>query len=136
GGDVSQQSNGETAVGIEVFANNEIRIDRIQILLNGRQIPDLSFTRESHPELFSEGSMQFRHHFSFKLKEDTHIIAVASGTFFKADLDAVEVISRNKQTQPTAVSNPVFVDVDGGGFQANMDKLGRSLPKGKINISE
>jgi hypothetical protein len=29
---------------------------------------------------------------------------------------------------PTAVSNPIFVDVDGNGFQANGDILGHPLP--------
>ena len=29
---------------------------------------------------------------------------------------------------PTAISNPIFVDVDGGGFKANGDTLGHPLP--------
>jgi hypothetical protein len=29
---------------------------------------------------------------------------------------------------PIAVSNPIFVDVDGGGFQPNGDDLGVPLP--------
>ena len=30
---------------------------------------------------------------------------------------------------PIAVSNPIFVDVDGNGFQANHDELDAPLPK-------
>jgi hypothetical protein len=30
---------------------------------------------------------------------------------------------------PIAVSNPIFVDVDGNGFQHNGDELGLPLPK-------
>ena len=30
---------------------------------------------------------------------------------------------------PIAVSNPIFVDVDGGGFQPNGDELGIPLPR-------
>ncbi len=29
---------------------------------------------------------------------------------------------------PVAVSNPIYVDVDGGGFKANGDTLGAPLP--------
>ena len=29
---------------------------------------------------------------------------------------------------PTAISNPIFVDADGGGFKANGDTLGHPLP--------
>jgi hypothetical protein len=29
---------------------------------------------------------------------------------------------------PTAVSNPIFCDVDGAGFKSNGDMLGRPLP--------
>jgi hypothetical protein len=30
--------------------------------------------------------------------------------------------------EPTAVTNPIYVDVDGDGFQANKDTLDHPLP--------
>jgi hypothetical protein len=37
---------------------------------------------------------------------------------------------RNAGIMPIAVSNPIFVDVDGDGFQPNYDRLGVALPSG------
>ena len=34
--------------------------------------------------------------------------------------------------RPVAVSNPIFVDVDGGGFKANGDTLGNLPLKGGL----
>ena len=34
----------------------------------------------------------------------------------------------HEKDKPTAVSNPIFVDVDGNGFTANKDMLGAPLP--------
>jgi hypothetical protein len=34
----------------------------------------------------------------------------------------------HENDKPTAVSNPIFVEVDGGGFRPNKDTLGAPLP--------
>ena len=35
---------------------------------------------------------------------------------------------KRESDKPIAVSNPIFVDVDGGGFKPNKDTLGMPLP--------
>ena len=59
------------------------------------------------------------------LGEDTHIIVAAAGE----GLEMGPVLGPTwGKRMPIAVSNPIFVDVDGGGFRPNGDRLGVSLP--------
>ncbi|MFM7130365.1 MAG: hypothetical protein ACKO0V_13520, partial [bacterium] len=59
------------------------------------------------------------------LNGDAHIIAVAAGEGLK--LGPVMGPDWGKQA-PAAVSNPVYVDVDGNSFKPNKDTLGHPLP--------
>jgi hypothetical protein len=112
-------------MNIEVYANNEIEIDRVQVLVNGRQDKNLNFTIESNPGLFTQGSRQFLHTFPLIIEKDANVIVVATGK--KRPLD--ERLSRKETLQfPIAVANPFFIDVKGDGYTANKDTLGESLP--------
>lgn len=123
--------NGEVELSVSVQCPNWFSVDTVFVLLNGRAREDLIFTAESHPDLFREegqGGQKrqvFRRDIQLKLNADTHIIAVAGnsqstlGPFMGPQWGAAP---------PAALTNPIFVDVDGGGFTANQDKLGRPLP--------
>ena len=60
------------------------------------------------------------------LKEDSHLIVVAAGE--KSSLNRIYG-SQWGNKSPVAVSNPIFVDVNSGGFTPNKDTLGYPLLK-------
>ena len=63
---------------------------------------------------------------------DSHLIVVAIGENF--DLSTGFGSSAQANNRPVAYNNPIFVDVDGGGFTANGDTLGFDLPTKKISV--
>jgi hypothetical protein len=124
GGDL-QASSGKIKGKIRVQCSNFLDIDTAMVLVNGRPSPELTFTRTSHPHLFHSDTVRFEHTVEIKLDQDAHIVVLAGhsvqtlGPVFGPDWGT---------QQPTALTNPVFVDVDGGGFKANRDTLGHPLP--------
>ncbi len=119
------KSNGNLSMNIEVYTNNEVEIDRIQVLINGRQDKNLNFTRKSHPSLFSAFPLQFKHTFPLMLEKDANVIVVATGSRSPAQH---KLNNPSKEKPPVAISNPFFVDVDWNGFVPNKDTLGEPLP--------
>jgi hypothetical protein len=124
-GDDLRLEGGKGKLHIRVQCPNWLDVDRVQVLLNGRPDPDLNFTRKSHPEFFGDKALKFEHTVDLTLKEGTHVIVVAVGE----DSEIGEVMGPMWGRQkPAAVSNPIFVDVDGNGFKPNGDTLGAPLP--------
>jgi len=77
------------------------------------------------PDRFTNDVVKFDANLPLELKKDTHVIV--------ATIQEEGRVGRVMGTQwgnmpPTAVSNPIFVDVDGGGFKANGDLLDVPLP--------
>ncbi len=58
------------------------------------------------------------------MEEDTHIIVATIGEGL--EIGPVQG-DRRGADEPTAVANPIFVDIDGNGFQFNNDNLGVDL---------
>jgi hypothetical protein len=88
-------------------------------------VDSIALTRYNNPRRFSDTNPKVDQLIEFDLDVDTHVIVVA--------LDAGAPIGPIMgplwgQSPPVAISNPIFVDVDGGGFQGNMDPLGHPLP--------
>lgn len=110
-------------LALEARTNNAVALDRIQVLVNGRQVDSLNFTREQHPQLFSAEGL--RHSVPVTLTEDAHIIVVATG---QHEPQNPKLTSPRRQVPPFAVTNPIFVDIDGNGFVPNKDTLGEPLP--------
>ncbi len=104
---------------------NWFDIDRVFVLVNGRISPNHDYRRASHPDMFTSGPVKFDHVLELSLAGDAHIEVVAAGE--KATLQPVLGPSWGKQ-QPVALTNPIYVDVDGGGFRANGDTLDAPLP--------
>jgi hypothetical protein len=124
-GDDVRLENGRATLRVRVQCPNWFDIDRVQVLVNGRPEPRLNFTRQANAALFGSKAVRFEHAVELELAQDAHVIVVAIGE----GLTLGEVLGPMwGQQRPTAISNPIFVDVDGGGFKANGDTLGAPLP--------
>ena len=60
------------------------------------------------------------------LSEDAHIIVVAIGE--NHTLKTGFGSSSQSNNKPVAYNNPIYIDVDGNGFEPNYDTLGFDLP--------
>lgn len=128
------RANDSIDLKVRVQCPSWIDIDRIQVLVNGRPLDSLNFTRKSHAEWFYNGVIKFDRTLSVSLSEDAHIIVVAYGTNF--DLKTGYGSSGQSTIRPCAYNNPIFVDVNGDGFTPNGDTLGFPLPSGRISVAD
>ncbi|MCP5556952.1 MAG: carboxypeptidase regulatory-like domain-containing protein [Verrucomicrobiaceae bacterium] len=106
-------------------------IDRVQVLVNSRPEPSLNFTRKSHPDMFKDGVVKFDQTVHVPLQQDAHLIVVAMHETMT--LAGGYGTSEQSKLRPCAYNNPIYVDVDGGGFTPNGDTLGFDLPTMKIS---
>lgn len=107
---------------IRVQCPNWFDINRVQVFANGRPLEAMNFQRNSHSNLFGSGNVRFEHSIELPaFEEDTHLIVATIGEGLK--LGPVMGEDRG-ELPPVAVANPIFIDVDGSGFQANGDNLG------------
>ena len=104
---------------------NWLDVNRVQVFLNGRPDAKLNFTRRTTPDRFQNDVVKFEAHLPLKLEGDTHVIVA---TTQEEGLVGRVMGSQWGSLPPAAVSNPIFVDVDGGGFKANGDLLDVPLP--------
>ncbi|NLL82616.1 MAG: hypothetical protein GX230_00040 [Lentisphaerae bacterium] len=117
--DTLHAPKGEIIVKVRVQCSNWTACDRVQILANG--IPATECNRIANPELFDlpKDSLPDIPHATFyapiplKLTADSHIIVVASG--MGRDLHS-KTGNPSATRLHVAVSNPVFVDIDGNGY--------------------
>ncbi|MFB3787244.1 MAG: CehA/McbA family metallohydrolase [bacterium] len=130
----SVRAVGEIQLKVRIQCTDWIDIDRVQILVNGRQRPEVNYTRASHPDWFTDGVVKFDRTISVPLSEDSHLIVVAYGENFT--LATGYGTSWQAAMHPCAYTNPIFVDVDGGGFRPNGDTLEFPLPAKKISVEE
>lgn len=128
------QSRGKLGLRIRVQCADWLDIDRVQVLVNGRPRPDLNFTRRGHPEAFGSGIVKFEREVTVDLERDAHVIVVACGEGMT--LKTGFGTSAPSSWRPCAFHNPIYVDVDGGGFTANGDTLGWELPVRRIDVEE
>ena len=110
---------------VQVQCANWLDVNRVQILVNGRRVPELNFTRRgAGSKYFGNGVVKFKASIPLALERDAHLVVVAVGEGMT--LERIMGPQYGKRP-PIAVSNPIFVDVDGGGFQANGERLGAGL---------
>ncbi|MDB5341553.1 MAG: hypothetical protein JWN70_7172 [Planctomycetaceae bacterium] len=120
-------TSGKLQLLVRVQTPNWFDIDHVFVLVNGQLVDSLDFTREKHPERFTkEGSVKFDQRLELTLPQDGHVIVVAAGE--NSTLSKV-MGPTHGNVRPVAVSNPMFVDVNQGGFKPNQDTLGYPLPK-------
>jgi hypothetical protein len=112
--------DGSIELHVRVQCPNWFDINRVQVFLNGRAASDLNFTRRTTPTRFGDGVARFDAQIPVKLKGDTHVIVATIGE----GLELGPVLGpQHGKRPPVAVANPIFVDVDGGGFKPNGDLL-------------
>jgi len=119
---------------IRVQCTDWIDIDRVQVLVNGRKRSDLNFTRATHPDAFKDGVVRFERDIDVPLSEDSHLIVVAIGE--NHTLATGYGSSTQGAWKPVAYNNPIFVDVDGGGFMPSGDTLGWDLPVKGLKVED
>ncbi len=124
-GDDVRAPGGEAEIKVRVQCPNWFDINRVQVFVNGRPDEKLNFTRRTTPDRFGDGVVKFEAAIPLALSSDAHIIVACAGEGLQ--LGPVMGSGPGK-AMPVAVSNPIFVDIDGDGFQANGDLLDRSLP--------
>ena len=87
----------------------------MQVFVNGRPQSELNRTRRTHSSQFAAASevVKFEGSFDIELATDAHVIVATIGE----GLTMQKVMSEQSgNIPPIAVSNPIFVDVDGDGF--------------------
>ena len=126
-GDDLVADHGKVSLKVQVQCPNWIDVNRVQVFFNGRPNAEQNYTRATAPDLFGTGNevVRFNASLDLNLDQDAHIIVATIGD----EMTMQNVMgSRNGRRPPVAVSNPIFVDVDGNGFQHNSDLLDLPLP--------
>ncbi len=118
-------SEGYLDLKIRVQTPNWLEVDRVQVLVNGRQPPQLDFRRNDQPGLFRDGVVNFDETVRVTLQQDAHLIVVAIGE--GSTIEKGWGLNPYGKMHPVAYTNPIFVDVDRDGFEANGDTLGHPL---------
>lgn len=124
-GDDLRAADGKVALRVRVQCPNWFDVDRVQLFVNGRPAGSFNFTRRSHGELFSRGPVRFNHRFDVPLENDAHLVVATIG-----EESALGVVMGpdHAADKPVAVANPIFIDVDGNGFEPSGDLLGLPIP--------
>jgi hypothetical protein len=117
--------SGKVQLHVRVQCANWLDVDQVFVLVNGRRHATHDFTREKNADLFAEGVVKFDRTLDLDLPADSHVVVV-TGHGSRTLQPVYE--GYDGEQQPVALSNPIFIDVDGGGFQPNKDTLGHPLP--------
>ena len=127
-GDDLRAAQGKVTVAVTVQCPNWLDVNRVQIFVNGQPDESLNRTRRDHAAFFgaSEEVIKFDSTFEVELDADAHLIVGAIGE----GMTMQKVMGPNYGNRPPiAVSNPIFVDVDGNGFKSCGDEMGLKLPR-------
>lgn len=129
-GDNLSASDGVISLRVTVQCPNWLDVNRVQVFINGRPSEKHHYTRKSHPDLFGtlKDVQKFKSTIILQLDQDAHLIVATIGEGMTMER---VMGSRFGRRPPIAVSNPIYVDVDGNGFQPNGDQLGMPLPTTK-----
>lgn len=123
-GETLRAADGRVLLKIRVQCPNWFDVDRVQLFVNGRPDPALNFTRRDHAAMFTRDVIRFEQEVSVVLDRDAQLVVATVGE--GSNLGLV-LGPDHAQRRPIAVTNPIFVDVDGGGFKPNSDLLGVPL---------
>ena len=124
-GDDLIATTGMVQLHVRVECPNWFDVNRVQVFINGRADGEYNFVRGTDRDTFSNSSVKFDSSIEIPLNTDAHIIVAACSQ--GRPLGRVYGSEAGKNL-PGAVSNPIFVDTQGDGFQANGDLLDLPLP--------
>jgi hypothetical protein len=133
-GETTQATGGGIKLKVRVQCTDWIDIDRVQVLVNGRAVPTLNFTRTANPQMFQDGVVKFDQTIEVPVHEDSHLIVVAMGEH--SDLSTGYGTSYQARMHPCAYHNPIFVVTGDHEFKPNGDTLGFPLPVAKMTVEE
>ncbi len=133
-GDDLASADGALTLRVRVLCTDWLDVDRVQVLVNGRAVPEANFTRASHPDWFGAGTVKFDREFPVKLAADAHVIVVAVGE--NSSLVACYGTSPQGVMRPMAYNNPFYVDLGGDGWKPNRDTLGHELPVSNLTADK
>ncbi len=134
-GDTVSAGGKPLVLKIRVQCTDWIDIDRVQVLVNGRQSPNLNFTKLTNPDFFKEGVVKFERSVEVPVTVDSHIIVVACAE--NSTLKTGYGTSSQSTMRPFAYHNPIWVDVDGNGtITPNNDSLEYPVPDKPVGVSE
>jgi hypothetical protein len=124
-GDDLRAEDGRVELHVRVQCPNWLDVNRVQVFVNGRADERFNFTRREHANRFANETVKFDQRLQLTLDQDAHLIVAAAGE----GLNLGRVFGPEQGAgMPIAVSNPIFVDVDGEGFGPNGDLLDLPLP--------
>lgn len=118
-------ASGRITLKVRVQCPNWLDVNRLFVLVNGRVHSKHDYSREKTPDAFRGGNVKFDRTLDLELKDDAHIVVVTGNT--ETTLSSIYGPTFGK-ARPAAVTNPIFVDVNGDGFQPNKDTLDHPLP--------
>lgn len=117
--------SGQISLTVKVQCPNWLDVNRVFVLVNGRIHPIHNYSREKNPDAFRGGVVKFERTLNLELKEDAHVIVATGDSRRKLG----KVLGPEMgNSEPAAMTNPIFVDVNGDGFQPNKDTLDHPLP--------
>jgi len=123
GDEVNGKKASSLELHIEVLAAKQANIDRVQVLVNGRQDKKINFTRATHPQLFTSNNLQFKHSLPLLLEKDAHVIVVATREKNQEQASA----KKTEITSHLLLLIPFLLIWMANGFDPNKDLLGTTL---------
>ena len=123
-GDDLAAPGGKVSVRVRVQCPNWLKVNRVQLFVNGQPDEKANFTERTHSQKFHAQTLVFDETIPLVLERDAHLVVACIGE--GKELGPVMGPDRGKDT-PCAVGNPIFVDTDGDGFKPNGDMLGLPL---------
>jgi hypothetical protein len=123
-GDDLKAPGGKLNLQVRVQCPNWLEVNRVQVFVNGQPAEELNFTDRTHSAMFKRATTVFDEEIPVALDRDAHLVVACIGE--GKGLGPVMGPDRGKIV-PCAVGNPIFVDVDGNGFEPNGDMLGLPL---------
>lgn len=125
-GDDLSVPGGKAILHVRVQCANWIDTDRVQVLFNGHPVSALTFARSTHPDQFGKGVVKFDQQIPLQLAQDTHVMVLVTGQ--GQNLRLRKEGDGGKMTH-IALSNPIYVDVDGNGFKPHSPVLDKVFAK-------
>ncbi len=131
-GDDLSAPGGKLHLQVRVQCPNWLEVNRVQVFVNGVADPKLNFVLRDNPAMFHKGTVVFAENIPVTLESDAHLVVACAGE--GKDLGALYGPDHNKE-MPTAVGNPIFVDVDGEGVQGKRRFFGTTVAARNRGIS-